>query len=408
MESINSGLSPPRKTNVSTVPAVILGDLTLVRPLVSAKIPFIVATDDPNAATLRSRHVQEFVLLPANAPERALDILILLATKLAAKHGVRPPLFYGSDLSLELIYHHRALLEKHFLLLLNQNGAAEALLYKDAFARFATARGVRIPRTLATTRDIDAELGSFQFPIVIKPKNKARWSELKKRFFGPDDKAIVFPNGRALLDHVAFRTCKPDLIVQEQIPGGEEQLFSFHGFASKNGTLLASFCGRKIRAFPAPTGESSCIELIVDREIERVGREIVRRLGLRGVFKIDLIRHPETGVIYTLEVNARFNLWHQLAAADGVNLPKIAYDHLVYGRLPNVPTYQPKHQWVDLYRDYKSFRERPTLGLARWLFSLLKRPAVFESFAWNDPGPAVFWLWRQLGTRFGRWRATAF
>lgn len=395
------------------VPAVLLGDLTLLRPLVKAKIPVIVATTDADDPTLKSRHAKNWVLVPGLTEEheaQTLDILSEIAGNVAQNHGMRPVLVYGSDESLAFIYRNREVLEGSFLLLLNEPGVAEALLYKDSFARLADACGVRTPRSLMTSDQIDGELPTLNGPVIVKPKDKVHFAELKRLMFGPNAKARRFESSSALMADPAFNQCKDALIVQELIPGGEEQLVSFHGFADKRGRLVVSFCGRKIRAFPSPAGESSCIELIVDEELTAYGQSVVSDLGLKGVFKIDIIRDPRDGTFYTLEVNARFNLWHHLAAADGINLPEIVYQHLMYGRAPALDAVSPHHRWVNLYRDFKSYQEQHRqgdLGLWQWMKSITERPTVFEAFEWDDPMPAIAWFRGELSKRFGRWRATA-
>src|SRR6266480_5798567 len=55
--------------------------------------------------------------------------------------------------------------------------------------------------------------------------------------------------------------------------------------------------------------------------------ELVRRLGLRGVAKLDFKRAPD-GQLYLLEVNPRFTLWHHLGARAGVNIPALVYADL--------------------------------------------------------------------------------
>lgn len=380
------------------VPVVLLGDLTLLRPLVMAKIPVIVATADAADPTLKSRHALQHCLLPGlrgEASAESLALLVRLAEQIFAVHGVKPPLIYGSDECLAFIYRHREMIERHFSVVLNDTEVGEALLYKHTFGRLAKERGVRMPRTYGETLDLDEDLASASGPVIVKPRDKVQWDALRSALFGPHAKARVFTDARELLEHPAYPQYKHDLVVQELIPGGEDRLVSFHGYADERGALLSCFCGRKVRTFPSPNGESSLIELVVDERLVDHGQQVAAALGLKGAFKIDLIHDPRTDVFYTLEVNARFTLWHYLAAADGVNVPAIAYAYLVHGARPEPQPYLPRHQWLNLYRDYKSFRQQRAHGaldLPSWISSLRRRPRVFEAFAWDDPVPALSWL----------------
>ena len=125
-----------------------------------------------------------------------------------------------------------------------------------------------------------------------------------------------------------------------------------------------------------------------------VGKETAARLELRGPFKLDLIRDPRDGRLYVLEVNARFNLWHHLGAAHGVNLPQVAYDYLMHGRVAGAPAGVPAARALaePVPRSEGAARQGPA-GAAPSLAGTLLRPTVHELFAWQRsravPGPAV-------------------
>lgn len=386
------------------LPAVSLGDLTLLRPLAMAGIPAVVVTTDRGDPTLRSRFAGDArVVAPPRGEQRAETArqLASIGDAILREHGARAPLFYGSDTWLELLYEHRPMIEKRFRVLLNEPGVAESLLYKDRFAQLALERGVRVPKTLCERGAIEAELGAVERPVVVKPKTKVGFTRLEA-LLGSSSKAAIFPSGRALLEDPRLAAFLDDVVVQELVLGAERDLVSFHGFADERGRLLASFCGAKVRAFPEQTGESSCIELTDDDAVEREGQRVAKKLGLVGVFKIDMIRETTTGELFTLEVNARFNLWHHLGAADGINLPEVAYAYLVEGRAPRVDRAARRHRWINLYRDYKSFRARHaagTLGWVEWARSLVERPFVFEAFSPTDPAPAIGWLGSMIAKR---------
>ena len=271
------------------------------------------------------------------------------------------------------------------------------LIEKDQFDALTRERGLPVPRRLDWAEDGENSVGRASFPVIVKPTQKIAWhqSEMFRSLFGGAAKARVFRDGRELLADRDVRECKDRLIVQEYIPGGDEQIYSFHGFADERSEVLASFCGRKIRTFPKSVGESCYLELVHDAAVSEAGREIIRKLGFKGVFKIDLKRDPRNGRLYLLEINARFNLWHHLGAVAGLNLPQVAYEYLVSGRVSLQDQYSTRYRWVDLTLDRKAFRElreRREITLAGWLRSLLT-PKVYDVFSWTDPAPALRW-WR--------------
>jgi len=165
------------------------------------------------------------------------------------------------------------------------------------------------------------------------------------------------------------------------------------------------------------TGESAFIEIAHDASLEAAGRDVVRRCPLKGPFKMDFKRDPRDGRWYLLEINARYNLWHYLGAANGLNLPLTAYEYLVHGKRPAAPRgYRTKHRWLYLRFDWLAYRElaaRGELTFHGWLASLASAPRVCQLFRWDDPLPFLFRLRHfgsrlpQLTTAMRRWLSTA-
>ena len=224
------------------------------------------------------------------------------------------------------------------------------------------------------------------------------------------------PLARALLREPLARSLADELTVQEYIPGDDRSIWSFHGFADERGKLIASFVGRKIRTYPALTGDSSYLELAHDEELATLGRTLVPRIGLKGVFKMDFKRHAASGRFYLLEVNARFNLWHYLGAKGGVNLAQVAYDYVTRGARSAPRQARTRYRWLSPRLDYLAYRSlaaRGELSAAGWLASLVSSRKLYDLFAWTDPMPLAVVLWDELKhlsrlrRRVMRWLSTA-
>ena len=406
------------------VPVLLLGGVNLVRSLGAAGIPAIVASHDMGEPAFGSRYCAGRCLLPPpDRGEAAIEAIVSIGDRLAAMYARRVPLMYGSDDYLELIHAHRERLERYFLLLLNDDEVARALLVKDLFQGFAEARGLPVPRSLAWDGEGAENLAGAAGPVLVKPSNKVDWHDsLMRRSLFRDAKALIFASGAEAATDPGVAAFKDQLTFQEYIAGDDTCIWSFHGYADDAGQVLDSFVGRKVRTYPTRTGESSFIELAHDEELNRLGTEIAARIPLKGVFKMDFKRDAASGCWHLFEINARFNLWHYLGARNGVNLLRVAYDYLLDGIRPAVPrSYGTAFRWLSLDLDVRAFRElhaRGELGLARWLASILGSRKVFNLFSWRDPGPLLrFWAfrvvrrWNRGASRFSslvrQWRSTA-
>ena len=394
-------------------PVVLLGGISLVRSLGLARIPAIVATSDPDEPALASRYCSGRLLLPPmKEPQAVVDRLVALGEALSGRLGRRVPLMYGSDDALQLIYAHRERLQRYFLFLLGDRRVASSLIDKDRFQKLAESRGLPVPVTLQWDGGAAGSLRAHAGPVLVKPSIKTDWHHtvLCQRLFGGDGKARIFESGKEAATHPDVARFHDQLTFQQYIPGGDTDLWSFHGFADARGDVLASFVGRKVRTFPTLTGESAFIEMAHDESLSELGREVARRCPLRGAFKMDFKRDPRDGRWYLLEINARYNLWHYLGARNGINLMAAAYDFLVDGKPPARVEYATRYRWLSLDLDFKAYRElsqRGELTFAAWAGSILRSRNVYNLFSWRDPAPWLRFWTRRVSRRLARAAAGA-
>ncbi len=371
------------------------GGLNLIRPLGLAGIPAIVASPDPYEPALASRYCSGACRLPPlRMHEAVTETLLTAGDRLASALGRRIPLFYGNDDYLNLIYAIRDELAQHFLLMLNEPEVASSLIDKDRFEALARDRGLPVPRTLSWDDASPHGLSYAKSPVLVKPKVKLGWdnSPIYLQLLGGRGKARVFESGREAMEHPVVARHQDQLTFQEFIPGDDRNLWSFHGFADERGALLAGIVGHKLRTSPAFTGMSTFLELAHNEEVAAIGRRIVAQVPLKGVFKIDLKQDTASGRFYVLEINARYNLWHHVAALNGINLPQIAYDYLVQGARPPEMPYRTAFRWLCFRHDFHAYRElasRGELSFGGWLYSLLASRKVYDLFSWTDPLPCL-------------------
>lgn len=418
--STTGSLDELRGWRADRLPALLLGGLNLLRPLGMGRVPVIVASSDPREPAFRSRYCNARFMIPSSEERGAwLKALLKLGAHLQQLYGARVPIVYGNDDTLDALQECQRELSPCFRMVLNDPDVAHALIAKDRFAQLARERGIPVPRSLAWDGEGEERLSRYCGPVLVKPRSKVAWedSPVLMRLLQGKGKALVFQSAQDALQSPLVRQLHDQLSFQEYVPGDDRSIWSFHGYADERGALLAWFIGRKIRTYPALTGVSTYLELAHDDGLAALGHDIVARTPLKGAFKIDLKQDARTGEFRVLEVNARFNLWHYLGAANGINLPRIAYEYLVHGERPaRSPAYGTKVRWLYPKGDFQAFRElasRGQLGAARWAGSLLSSPKVYDLFGWSDPGP-FFHEWLCRGTSIAqrlrarvRWPSTA-
>lgn len=394
LEINHQNLTPERP------PAVLLAAYGLVRSLGMVGIPTIVASTYEDDPAFVSRYCGGCCILPSrDEPNAVISALLDAGDELSELLGRRVPLMYAEDYFLELICAHPNRFREKFLLVLNDPEISAGLVKKDRFEALARKFDLPVPRSVPWE-----SLCGVDGAVLAKPRSKFNWyhSPLRGQLFKGNAKALIFNNGRAAASHPAVERFCDQLTFQEYVPGDDRQLWSFHGFSDENGKVIASFLGRKLRTSPPLLGESSFIELIHDEGLANFGRLLAERLPLKGPFKMDFKADARSGKHFLLEVNARFNLWQCLGAANGINLMQIAYEYLVSGKRPAPQPYRTETRWISLPLDFRAYRElaaRRELSLAGWLSSILFTRTVHHHFAWNDPAPFVMtcagWLARR-------------
>ena len=361
--------------------ACVMGDMDLLQPIAAAGIPCAVVTR-PGVPSLYSRFARS--RLPWHDFSQNTDALLDALERFGSAQPERPVLFYEEDAQLLLISRHRERLAKTFRFVIADAPLVEDLLDKARFQDLAQRHGLPVPparqfHPVAVEPD-DLDLA---FPVVIKPLTRLeRWNDvfgLRKALEVKDVDALraLWPQ---LLD------AGVDLLAQQLIPGAETQIESYHCYVDQRGSIAGEFTGRKIRTFPMSYGHTTALEITAAADVQRQGRDIVERLGLTGVAKLDFKR-DEMGALHLLEINPRFTLWHHPAAVAGINIPALVYADLTGTPRPAATPAKAGVRWCRAWKDLPAARAAG-VPLSTWLPWAIRCEAK-SALSWNDPMPFV-------------------
>jgi D-aspartate ligase len=380
--------------------ACVLGDMDLVRPLGVAGIPVVVAAP-PGCPTLYSRYTREALPWPEGADAGAdlLDSLI----RFGMSQPEPPVLFYEGDTELQLISRNRERLEGAFRFVLPEAELVENLLDKGRFTVLADRLDLPVPASRRIRPHAEPDPGDLDltFPVIVKPLVRlASWTPI-----GGTYKALQVDTASELRDlWPRLAASGLEFLVQELIPGPESRIESYHVYVDAEGDVAAEFTGQKIRTLPTMHGHSTSLVITDAADVAELGRELARRLELRGVAKFDFKRRPD-GRLALLEINPRFTLWHNLGAAAGVNVPALVYCDLVGRPRPAVNTPRAGMRWCTPLDDWRAAKESG-VSLASWLRWALGCE-VKSRFAWDDPMPFLRPKLNRLLSRLARAGSTA-
>jgi D-aspartate ligase len=362
-----------------TAPACVMGDMDLLRPLALARIPCAVVSR-PGGPPLYSRYAASRLAWDDDdgGSEKLVDRLL----EFGATQPEPPVLFYQDDAQALLVARHRERLAKAFRFVATEPNLVEDLLDKARFQALAEQHGLPVPAARHfDPRAIEAAQLGLRFPLIIKPLTRLdRWNDafdLRKALYAENPEAL-----RALWPRLA--ALDPPLLAQEFVHGSEARIESYHGYVDAQGRIAGEFTGRKIRTYPQRFGHTTALEITDAADVRRLGCEIVERLGLTGVAKLDLKRDMQ-GHLKLLGINPCFTLWHHPGALAGVNIPALVYADLTGSPRPAPTRLKAGVRWCRPWTDFAAAREagEPLLAWARWTIGAQAK----STLSFDDPLP---------------------
>jgi D-aspartate ligase len=347
--------------------------LTAVRSLGRLGVPVFAVDQRPSALGFRSRYALA-VRSPDPLTEEEPYVDLLAAIAEAA--GETMPLLPTHDPPLNAIARHEPRLAALYALPFPGQAVTEQVQSKRAQLEHADAAGVDVPRTAhpSTAEEARDAARAIGYPLLVKPSNPDGFRRrFRRQAFRCETDAEL---ERAYRDAAPFAP-----MVQELIPGGDDELYTVGSYIAADGAVLGLFCGRKLRQTPPGVGTCRIGEALWVEDLVEAALRLLRAMGFHGISQVEFKRDPRDGRYKLMEINPRLWQWHSLAAALGVDFPRIAYLDLI-GRRPEPATTRGRN--------------------GRWALTLhagetpafVRLPYVDPLLALDDPKPAAAYLAR--------------
>jgi D-aspartate ligase len=384
--------------------ACVLGDIDLVRPLALAGIRSVVPAR-PGDPLWFSRYTEPALGWADAWTQR--ELLVERLMRFGSSQHSPPVLFYQGTADLLTVSRNRERLAQAFRFPIAKAVLVEELTDKAAFHALAERLRLPVPptRLLRPGDDPDGPDLDLRFPLILKPviREPELWSRVE-----PKAKALKVDTRSALQSQwPRLMAAGIDLLAQELIVGPESRIESYHTYVDERGAVVAEFTGRKIRTRPADFGNSTAVTITDAPDVAALGRDVVQRLGLVGVAKLDFKRTQDRQLLL-LEVNPRFTLWHHPAAVAGLNIPAIVFADLTGGERPPIVRPRSGVRWCDPWEDAATARRHGRFDVEQ-LVSTLSCEAK-SGLSRDDPmpflrGTALPRIRSRLRRRAGRYLA---
>ena len=365
--------------------ACVMGDIDLLRPLGMAGIPCAVVTR-PGTMPRFSRYAR--IALEYNDPWKKPEKVVEVLMRFGRAQKEKPVLFYEHDAHLKIVSKYRDELSKAFRFVVAEENLVAEILDKFKFHALAERTGLPVPKTCLIDAHTEADWDriDLQFPFIIKPVTRSPrlWDPVAGKA-----KAVHIGNAqdlRKFQKRFSATQTKFELIAQQLVAGPESAIESYQVYVDENGDFAGEFTGKKIRTFPVELGHSCSLTITDAPDLAALGRSLAKKINLRGVAEFEFKRDAN-GELFLLEINPRFNLWHHLGAAAGVNLPAIIYADLAGSVRPAPQKARAGTRWCRVWYDFRAARA-DGISFGKW-FNWAMSCEVKRGLTWDDPLPIV-------------------
>ena len=377
-----------------TTPVLILnckiGGLAIMRTLGSLGVPVYGVDEKERSAELSSRYLKKsFVkkLDPEN-PEEYLEFVLALAKVIGEKSVL---IATSDDLSV-FVAEYREQLKNDYLFPDNSAELLDELADKQKMFALATKNEVPTPNVISPQNldDVKAAIKEIEFPIMLKgiDGNKLLAKTGLKMLIVHSEEELI-ENYIKLEDDTT-----PNLILQELIPGDDDQVYIFNGYFDNNSDCLAAFTGHKVRQYPVHVGCASVGECRWHDRVAKKTIALMKTVGYKGILDIGYRLDPRDNRYKVLDINPRIGQAFRIFVSENnMDVMRSYYLDLTGQTLPEIKPVEGR-RWIiedyDIVSSFDYFNEG-TLGFKEWFTSLFSiREGAW--FCWKDPLPFLYKL----------------
>lgn len=267
---------------------------------------------------------------------------------------------------------------------------------KEIFYQLCEKHGVPYPHTFTFTRDmLPAEEGAtisvldgldFPFPMILKPSDGIMYWEHP---FETQKKAYTIESREELervIADVYASGYTDDIILQDMVPGNDEQMRVLTSYSDQNGTVRMMCLGHVLLEEHDPHAVGNHAAIITEPNPNLMGgvRTLLEDLHYVGFSNFDVKFDVRDDTFKFFDFNTRQGRSNYYVTGSGFNVAKYVVEEYVYGRPfePEFVTAQEEHLWrvvpmgiIDKYVKDPALREKAheLTRAGKWVNPLFKK-----------------------------------
>ncbi|MCF2706358.1 ATP-grasp domain-containing protein [Arcanobacterium haemolyticum] len=238
----------------------------------------------------------------------------------------RPILLLNSDEGVEFAARYRERLEPRWFLPYASTESVATANSKDAFARVCEELGLLVPRRhvldLTAPQEWETALEELSFPIIAKPLVGSQLDIYWRRGLRKVIELTTKDSAMEFFTSLASNGVDIELMLQDLIPGDDTTQWVVNGYIDGRGEVTAAATGRVLLGLHQPRylGNAAMILVMKNHELIDSAIQVVKRVGLRGFFSLDVKIDPRDGEPRWLDLNPRIGRSHYYLKVGGIDL----------------------------------------------------------------------------------------
>jgi predicted ATP-grasp superfamily ATP-dependent carboligase len=318
--------------------------LGVLRTLARKGIP-VILLDHEHCIGKYSKYKKRFFRSPRPSEgENYLNFLLQLAKREGIQGWI---IFPNSDEAVRVLSQHKEILENYYRIPTPYWESIRNVYIKRETYKVAEKNGISIPKIYDINSLEQLVESDLQYPLVIKPSIRDHFfNKTKIKAFRVNTKEELIKTYQRVRGVI-----EPDeILVQDFIPGGPKNLYSFCPFF-KSGKVITGVAGRRARQHPMDFGHASTyVELVDIPELRGISEKFLGLIDYYGIAEVEFMQDPRDNQYKLIEVNPRVWGWHTLAIAAGVDLPYLLYQDMIGEEIEVLPSIK-QMKWVRLITD---------------------------------------------------------
>ncbi len=399
-------------TNAETPVLVLtskIGAVTIMRCLGQFGVDIYATDADSKSPALTSKYCKKKYIkkFDESKPEEYLEFVLNIGKEI----GKKALLIQTSDTMAVFIAEHAEQLKHYFIFPDNSADLIKRIISKEGMYSIALENDVPTPLTLFPKNldDVLEYCKDGKFPLMLKgiygDKLQARTNK----------KMVIVNNADELLENYKWLEDpeEPNLMLQEYIPGADDQVFIFNGYFDADSECLAAFTGYKVRQYPIHVGAASLGECKWNQDVADLTIRFMKDIGYTGILDIGYRLDPRDGKYKVLDINPRVGQAFRIFVAEnGMDVIRSQYMDLTNQRSDEAVIPDEGRRWIiedyDVISSIHYFLEG-SLSFTEW-FKSFRRCKEGAWFSWRDPVPflaillgfgkkIIYWILKKIGLR---------